>query len=337
MAAAFQAALGRDRQVAFDIDVAVHGVAPPRARLRVAHRLQAHGTQNRKGIVQLEEIHIAQGCAGLRQRLLRAQFHGNQPERIRAVMDRQRVGGRRAAQNGHRRDMAGTVGQGRTVLRTQDHGRGAVADGTAVKHAQRTRDDPRPAVVLLGDGMSKHRMRIATAVAVGIDAESRQSGVRHVVLPHVALHHQGIERGEADPLKRFVDGVRSHAEGGGGVVPQGVGHLLHPQHQDAVVQAGGHRRVAHPEGGGAGGAGRFGLDRFHVAQAAEIGHRRRQILLPRQGAAQHVADKQGIHRLDVRVQQGRRHGFVGQMQNRLVPVLADFRLSRPYDAHLLHA
>ena len=101
MAARFEAAERRERQLAAQADAIRVGVVEPRAGPREAGRFERQRGHDRVGVVRLEEIDVAVVDAGLLHRLVRRARHGRQVERIGAPRERERRGRERRARDSY--------------------------------------------------------------------------------------------------------------------------------------------------------------------------------------------------------------------------------------------
>ncbi len=101
----------------------------------------------------------------------------------------------------------------------------------------------------------------------------------------------------------FVGPITGRGQRPCGLITVGVGHFLHPTHDDHVMQAAGYGHITPAHGRPTGATGCFGRCGLDAAQPGCMGHQGAQVLLMGKHARKHVADVQSTNRFDAGIGQ----------------------------------
>ncbi len=182
----------------------------------------------------------------------------------------------------------------------------------------------------------KHGVGVAHGVFVGDDREGRKIGLGYAEFVHVAPHDHGIQGHKGCALRGLIVLIRSHGQARGGLRGQGIGHFLHPDHDDRINHAAGDGQYAYAHRGCARRTGRLDFGRLDAAQARKICDKGGQMLLAAEFARKHIAHIERISRFDARIRHGSLNRVMAQMAQGFIPQLAHGRLSNAYDCDVSH-
>ena len=223
-----------------------------------------------------------------------------------------------------------------SLVRHERHRSSAIADGRTVHHVD-GRSHGWGFFIACGRELDvEHGVGVGHPVFVSDDGEGREIGLAHAVFVHVTAHDHGVKGDEGRALRGLVILIRGHGQARSGLRGQGVGHLLHPSHDDRIHHAAGHCQHAHAHRSRARGAGRLDLGRLDASQAREIGDERGQMLLAAELAREHIAHVERVCPLDARVRHSRADRVIAQMAQGFIPQLAHGRLSDANDCNVSH-